>query len=82
MAQLDEAGKEAQKKVTIGQHKDIELPVSYYATLRFMAVDPDSPSYRSKRVDDALSDQVMMTLSEVHDEFLERVTAYAQKPNF
>jgi hypothetical protein len=81
MKRLDECGNQAMAgPVDIGQQKNVKLPVASFAALTFLALDPDSPTYRKKNVANALSDKLMMTLAMVEDEFKERVREYAQRP--
>jgi hypothetical protein len=81
MKRLDECANQAMAgPVDIGQQKNVKLPVTCFAALTFLALDPDSPTYRKKDVDNGLTDKLMMTLAMVEDEFKERVREYAQRP--
>lgn len=76
MNRLSEAAEQSMSKTD--NSKQVQLPVSFLAALNFLTLDPDSPSYNMEDFDQQLCDQLMITLSILHDEFLDRVSEFAQ----
>lgn len=82
MKDLDKCAAESMNKINIGQHKDFKMPLAFFVALHFLVLDEDSPYYQRQDIDHELSYKLMITLSTLHDEFLDRVREYAQRPTF
>jgi hypothetical protein len=76
---LDLAATAATKQRAAGEHKDLEFPVTYYAALRFITFDTESPWYMRADAPGDVTDKVIFGLSKVHDEMLPRIQNFAQR---
>src|SRR5262249_6989159 len=56
------------KKRTVGKHKDVEFPATYYAALCFIKFDPGSPWCMSADAPGDVTEKVIFRLAKIHDE--------------
>jgi hypothetical protein len=76
---LDLAATAASERRTVGEHKNLELPATYYAALRFITFDPGSPWYMRGDAPGDVTDKVIFGLAKVHDEMLPHIQNFARR---
>jgi hypothetical protein len=76
---FDLAATAATKKRAVGEHKDLEFPVTYYAALRFIMFDTESPWYMRAHAPADVTDKVIFGLSKVHGEMLPHIQKFARR---